>query len=1471
MADSKPPKLTLSDDKAASVRIWRRKFNAWCLLQRSWRDPSKNPTSPEHWIKDKAQCEIAAFYLALPDDVLNIFDTTILEKLTQEETSQPWVYQLRLEEHFVGQDDVMPQRLAFFNCTQKPAESVTDFETRIRSTARKTKYAEMTNPLQELMRDRLCTGVHNKDLRELLLHHYKEDGKTPYTFEEQLARAKSWEAAHNTNITIMHSATSQVEEQVNRLTNKPSLPQAKCRWCGGARHPRKDCPATKPGTFCTNCYMMENHLAKVCRSSKDKFKAEFERSHKKSNRRPPPKRGSDVHQFTADTCLSDDDDDDYVVHSFSVFAHHHHSDSPKDDKYFTWLPVSISPNRSVKVLMQVDSAATCNTLPSSIYSKISDAAPLKPSRAKIFPYSGKAIHPVGRVSLACEGVTHFETLEFEVIDTKDIPGKPALISGKDSERLGLITFHRNRVFSSTTMDIKPKETHVHMATSRHLNTQQPFPTADLQPGLLQKDELISVYKDNFTGLGTVGQPVSLTLDPSVTPRHAGVHRIPVAKLEKVKEKLDDMVTSGKLTKVDEPTSWCSNMTVQEKVLPDGNTKVRLCLDPSQTLNKAIVIPHYQIPTIQEILPRLSGKKYKTFSIFDALDGFTQIALTDESSLLTTMHTPWGRYRWLRLPYGISSAPEEFQLRMHEALEGLQDVYCIADDILVVGQGETREEANKQHDLNVFALMKRAQERNLKFNPQKIQFKLPKITFMGHVISDQGVEPDSSKVKAINDMPAPVDKQGVMRFCGMVNYLNTFCPHLSQTIRPLFELTKKDHEFIWSETHQSAFLAAKQLIARAPCLAYFDHTRPVTLQVDASQGGLGAALWQPNDSGDLQPVAYTSCKMRPNEEMWAQIEKECLAIVSACDKWDLWIYGRQVNVHTDHQPLETIFKKPLHAAPRRLQKMMMRLQRYNIKVSYKKGTSLLLADTLSRAPLPTTNDSKQTNFEVFRTDIDNHPENPRISSQTLADIKASTANDPTMCTLNKIIINGWPSQKSQLPKSLQPFWTYRDELTSQDGIIYKGQQVVIPLAKRNYMLQKAHVAHFGPESNTRLCKDITFWPGMQSDIRNACQSCGKCAQFQAQNSKEPMKSQPIPQYPWQFVSQDLCMFESHTYLVTVDHYSDFIEVDEVENTLSSTIVAKAEAHIARHGVPEAILSDNGSQFIASEFKAFCEKYQIQHITSSPYWPKGNGKAEAAVKIVKRILKKSGKCNLQEALLTYRNTPLEGHFLSPAQRSMGRRTRGLLPVSRELLLPSDNTAQAVQESIASKSAKAKQYYDATASSTLPSLTIGDFVYAKPSPHHKSGPWLYGLVTAVPAPRSYIIETPTGLTRRNRRHLRPAAPPPPEALIPRSWLKQLSANTPPPAVNPSEQTKPVPPSSTLKGSKPNTPAKPTQPSPTDTPSAPMPTSSPNVPQGKSNPLELVSHPRTGLNTHLPLKEGIVTKTRSGRVSKPAARLDL
>ena len=215
----------------------------------------------------------------------------------------------------------------------------------------------------------------------------------------------------------------------------------------------------------------------------------------------------------------------------------------------------------------------------------------------------------------------------------------------------------------------------------------------------------------------------------------------------------------------------------------------------------------------------------------------------------------------------------------------------------------------------------------------------------------------------------------------------------------------------------------------------------------------------------------------------------------------------------------------------------------------------------------------------------------------------------------------------------------------------------------------------------------------------------CAQFQTQNSKEPMKSHSIPQYPWQFISQDLFMFESHTYFITTDHYSDFIEVDEVKNTLASTIVTKTEAHFTRHGIPETILTHNGPQFIATEFKALCEKYQIKHITSSPYWPKGNGKREAAVKIVKRILKKSRSpsCLLQHPSGTTHHEP------SPKKYG----DYSYFP--QDLLLPNDNTTPSVQETTATKRTKAKQHYDTRAKSSLPPLRISDFVYAKPSPNH------------------------------------------------------------------------------------------------------------------------------------------------------------
>ena len=237
------------------------------------------------------------------------------------------------------------------------------------------------------------------------------------------------------------------------------------------------------------------------------------------------------------------------------------------------------------------------------------------------------------------------------------------------------------------------------------------------------------------------------------------------------------------------------------------------------------------------------------------EGFLHIPLDEASSFMTTMHTSYGRHRWTRLPFGIASASEEFQLRLLNALEGLDGIVVKADDLLVYGEGETYEEAEKYHDKHMIALMERAKSSNIKFNANKLQFKLREIKFVGHIFTDKGMKADPDKISAIVDMPAPRDKTSLQRFIGLTNYLSPYCKNLSNTIRPLTNLTKLNVPYDWSTTQETAFQNAKQLIVDAPVLQYYDLPKPVTLQVDASQCGLGGALLQPNQEGELQPVAY----------------------------------------------------------------------------------------------------------------------------------------------------------------------------------------------------------------------------------------------------------------------------------------------------------------------------------------------------------------------------------------------------------------------------------------------------------------------------------------------------------------------------------------------------------------------------------------------------------------------------------------
>ena len=382
-----------------------------------------------------------------------------------------------------------------------------------------------------------------------------------------------------------------------------------------------------------------------------------------------------------------------------------------------------------------------------------------------------------------------------------------------------------------------------------------------------------------------------------------------------------------------------------------------------------------------------------------------------------------------------------------------------------------------------------------------------------------------------------------------------------------------------------------------------------IQCDASQHGVGAVLIQ-----DGQPIAYSSRSLTDVEGRYAQIEKEMLSIVHACKKFHPYIFGKEVTVYNDHKPLEQILKKPLLAAPMRLQRMILNLQWYDLIVKYRKGEEVYLPDTLSRAYLPDTPYPEITDLEPVST----------LDFLSITKDKYTELQEHTQRELNQLqttILNGWPNVRQEVPASLRPYWDSRSELAVCDGIIYKGMRIVVPPSLRRQMLNLVHESHLGIIKCKQRAREVLYWPAMNSDIEETVKNCTKCADFQRKQPSEPLIPTETPGLPFIMVGTDLFNFESNTYLLTVDYYSKFIEVDRLQDLGSKATIEVLKAQFCRHGIPEVIRSDEGPQFASKDFARFCKEYGIAHKTSSPHFPSANGEVERAVQTVKRLWRKA----------------------------------------------------------------------------------------------------------------------------------------------------------------------------------------------------------------------------------------------------------
>ena len=261
--------------------------------------------------------------------------------------------------------------------------------------------------------------------------------------------------------------------------------------------------------------------------------------------------------------------------------------------------------------------------------------------------------------------------------------------------------------------------------------------------------------------------------------------------------------------------------------------------------------------------------------------------------------------------GLKSASEVFQKKNEAVFEGISGVHIVSDDIIVAASTE------EEHDKILTEVLDRAKAHNVKLKYDKLQLRVPQVKYLGAIMSKEGMKPDPTKVQAISEIPTPSDKSSVHCLLGMIYFLAPHIPDMATILAPLRELLKADVHFQWNSAVENALTSIKRILSTQPVLEFFDPALPSVIQADASQHGLGACLMQQS-----KPIAYASRSLSSSEVNNAQIEKELLAIVFACSKFHYYIYGFHTKIQSDHKPLEEIFKKPLHQASLRLQRILL---------------------------------------------------------------------------------------------------------------------------------------------------------------------------------------------------------------------------------------------------------------------------------------------------------------------------------------------------------------------------------------------------------------------------------------------------------------------------------------------------------------------------------------------------------------------
>jgi transposase InsO family protein len=1139
-----------------------------------------------------------------------------------------------VDDLFSNRYPVFTRRLEYFRLQQPQGMKFTDWALRLKT---RGDGADLDGGLnrEQIEIFRWFTGVTDHKLRERF-----------FLLENPTLAALKAEALRYEALTTAESALKRERTQAKQTISKenndrsktrknfrayyPASVKGKCFKCASTSHISTKCPKDPKKLYCKFC-KRTGHVDSVCLSKLNNRSSRSAPSQKSKTFQPRKKykkkarsRQCEAENGDSDSQSSENEYDSYkdeasseecsanVITTTQVNRTY---SKPTPRLSLTLKPVS-KPGVRIKILAIPDTGCTQTLVNTKVLKRFN--VPLQPTRTKIFSATGNEMNCSGRFQ------AHIGKHLIDALASSDM-SDDMLLSWHDLQRLGVLSEKfPARVRQLTTDTIIEK-------------LQKDFP--EVLSDSLGPDQVMS------------GKPMHIHLrdDTPITPLCLYTARkVPLHFQKEADKAISELLHKNVIAKVDKPTDWVS----PGQFVPKPNGKVRLVTDYTR-LNHFVKRPVHPFPSSIDIIQKVSPTS-KYFAKLDAVHGYFQIPLDEESSYLTTFLLPTGRYRYLRAPMGLNASGDEFCMRSDHAIEGLKGVSKLVDDILVEGN------SLRQLDERLRALLERCRKHRIRLSLSKLQIG-QNVHFAGHIIGKDGIKPDPTKVEALRDFASPTDLTKLRSFLGLANQLGHFIPDLAQSTTEMRKLLRKDIAFQWLEVHEKEFQRVKNVLTSPVVVKPFDPSLQTDLLTDAScLHGLGFALTQQDEQGRMRLISCGSCSITETQGRYAPVELECLAIVWAIQKCSFWLKGLQTfRIVTDHNPLLGIFSKPLADIENpRLLRMRLKVASYTFTISWQEGKKHLIADALSRAPVWTPCSDED---EVYIRGVSTNKE----LEKELEMFKETAITDDEYKQLIDVVKR--KTKISNLPPQ-HPAHAYKNvitrlslmHLTDVTYVVLDSSRLVVPKGSRETILELLHISHQGLVKTKQAARQHYYWPGMNAQITNIVETCSTCQQFQPSLPKEQeLEQDNQPNEPMSHLGADLCEANGQHYLITVDRYSGFIFTKHLRRQTASAITTIMQNWFRVFGYPRYIRTDGGPCF-RSEFTEFCDKHRITHELSSAYNPESNGLAESAVKNTKHLLY---KCKIEhqsfeEALSEFHQTPRDTGF-SPSELFFKRKVKGILP--------------------------------------------------------------------------------------------------------------------------------------------------------------------------------------------------------------------